>query len=65
MLPPHCGQTKLMIEEMMLELDSPGSVSTLMMISYPAGPSRELLQIRNHARGKQGLRMSVNLTPVS
>lgn len=49
----------------MLELDSPGSVSTLMMISYPAGPSRELLQIRNHARGKQGLRMSVNLTPVS
>jgi len=26
-----------MIEEMMLELDSPGSVSTLMIISYLAG----------------------------
>jgi len=27
MLPPHCGQIRLMIEEMMLELDSPGIVS--------------------------------------
>lgn len=37
MLPPHCGQTKLMIEEIMLELDSPGSVSTLITVSYLAG----------------------------
>jgi len=27
MLPPHSGQTKLMIDEMMLALRSPGSVS--------------------------------------
>jgi len=27
MLPPHCGQIRLRIEEMMLELDSPGIVA--------------------------------------
>jgi hypothetical protein len=32
MLPPHCGQTGLMIDEMTLELDSPGSVSRINMI---------------------------------
>src|SRR5215831_470112 len=30
-LPPHCGQTRLMIEEMMLAFDSPGSVSMSFM----------------------------------
>jgi hypothetical protein len=29
MLPPQCGQTRLMIDEMMLDMDSPGSVSKL------------------------------------
>jgi hypothetical protein len=32
MLPPQCGQTRLMIDEMMLELDSPGSVSKSDMV---------------------------------
>ena len=32
MLPPHCGQTRLMIDEMMLDMDSPGSVSKLGMV---------------------------------
>lgn len=31
MLPPHCGHTKLMIDEIMLVLDSPGSVSKPVM----------------------------------
>jgi hypothetical protein len=32
-LPPHCGQTKLIIEEMMLALDSPGIASMTLMLS--------------------------------
>ena len=32
-LPPQCGQTKLMIEEMMLALDSPGIASMILMLS--------------------------------
>src|SRR5271166_4804107 len=32
MLPPHCGHTKLMIEEIMLGLGSPGSVSNVLML---------------------------------
>jgi hypothetical protein len=32
MLPPHCGQTRLMIEEMMLESDSPGSMSIIFIL---------------------------------
>jgi hypothetical protein len=32
MPPPHCGQTRLMIDEMTLELDSPGSVSKIGMV---------------------------------
>ena len=31
-LPPHCGQTKLMIEEIMLTLDSPGIASMVLML---------------------------------
>src|SRR6266566_798029 len=31
-LPPHCGQTKLIIEEMMLALDSPGIASMFLML---------------------------------
>ena len=31
MLPPHCGQIKLIIEEMMLELNSPGIVSIVLI----------------------------------
>src|SRR5262245_23788809 len=30
--PPHCGHTRLMIEEMMLAFDSPGSVSKLVIV---------------------------------
>ncbi len=33
MLPPHCGQTKLMIEEIKLALSSPGSVSIVLMFA--------------------------------
>jgi len=33
MLPPHCGQTKLMIEEIMLELGSPGIVSIILIVA--------------------------------
>src|SRR6266852_9481861 len=32
MLPPHCGQTKLIIEEMTLALDSPGIESMVLML---------------------------------
>ena len=35
MHPPHCGQTKLMIEEMRLALDSPGKVSIVLMFALP------------------------------
>jgi len=31
-LPPHCGQTKLIIEEMTLALDSPGIASMVLML---------------------------------
>src|SRR5215469_7641832 len=34
MLPPHCGQTRLMIDEMMLALDSPGSVSMCSIVDF-------------------------------
>lgn len=33
MLPPHCGQTRLMMEEMMLAADSPGSVSIRCLVA--------------------------------
>src|SRR2546429_9458900 len=33
MLPPHRGQTKLIIEEIMLALGSPGTVSTILMFA--------------------------------
>jgi hypothetical protein len=33
MPPPHCGQTKLIIEEMMLALDSPGIVSIVRIVA--------------------------------
>ncbi len=33
MFPPHCGQTRLMIEEMMLAFGSPGMVSIVLMLS--------------------------------
>ena len=33
MLPPHCGQTRLMIEEMMLAFDSPGIASMFLTLS--------------------------------
>jgi hypothetical protein len=32
MLPPHCGQSRVMIDKMMLELDSPGSVAKIGMV---------------------------------
>jgi hypothetical protein len=32
MLPPRCGQTRLVIDEMTLELASPGSVSKIGMV---------------------------------
>jgi hypothetical protein len=31
--PPHCGQTKLMIDEMICAFDSPGSVSAFVIIA--------------------------------
>ena len=36
-LPPHCGQTRFMIDEMRLALGSPGSVSMILMVSPPFG----------------------------
>ncbi len=32
MLPPHCGQTGLMIDEITRELDSQGSISKIGMV---------------------------------
>ena len=34
MLPPHCGHTKLMIEEIMLALRSPG-IPSIVLIATP------------------------------
>jgi hypothetical protein len=36
MLPPHCGQTRLMIDEIMLALRSPGSVSKCCVAFAPS-----------------------------
>jgi hypothetical protein len=35
MRPPHCGQTRLMIEEIMLAFGSPGVVSMCLIVSLP------------------------------
>ena len=35
MLPPHCGQTELMIEDSMLALNSPGIVCRVLMGALP------------------------------
>ena len=32
MLPPHCGQIRLMIDEIMVEFGSPGIVSIILMV---------------------------------
>jgi hypothetical protein len=32
-LPPHCGQTKLMIDEMICAFNAPGSVSAVLIIA--------------------------------
>jgi len=36
MCPPHCGQTRLMIEEIMLAFGSPGIVSMCLIVSLPS-----------------------------
>jgi hypothetical protein len=47
-LPPHCGQTKLMIDEMICAFDSPGSVSA---VSHNRPPVQ---RSDNCARGRHG-----------
>jgi hypothetical protein len=47
-LPPHCGQTKLMIEEMIWAFDSPGNMLTFLIIALlPTDPGKS-------ARGRSG-----------
>jgi hypothetical protein len=62
-LPPHCGQTRFMIDEMRLALGSPGRASMIFMDSPPfRGFCRKGF---DDARCSRRLRMSVNLRPVS
>lgn len=62
MCPPHCGQTRLMMEEIMLAFGSPGIVSMILIVaSYvPRLLSGEDSGL-NDARRSQGLRTTVNL----
>lgn len=67
MCPPHCGQTRLMIEEIMVAFASPGIVSMRLIVLssshcrlFPeSSPSCE------NARCSQGPRTTVNLLRVS
>jgi hypothetical protein len=61
MLPPHCGHTRLMIDEMIV-LGSPGNMLMILMALPVSGASATRI---NDARCSRRLRMSVNLTPVS
>lgn len=71
MRPPHCGQTRLMIEEIMLAFGSPGIVSTCLIVSLPnltTGFSSKVLRAaktrgaaKDHVRRLNLLRVSVAL----
>ena len=50
-LPPHCGQTKLMIDEMTCPFDSPGCVSVVLIICSP---------ISRHPKGHEGQPQTAN-----
>ena len=68
MCPPHCGQTRLMIEEIMLAFGSPGIVSMCLMVSLPnltRGFSSRSSPSCEDARRSQGPRTTVNLPRVS
>ncbi len=67
MCPPHCGQTRLMIEEIMLAFASPGIVS--MRLIVPSSSHYRILPERSpsceNARCSPGPRTTVNLLRVS
>ena len=68
MYPPHCGQTRLMIEEIMLAFGSPGIVSMCLIVSLPnltTGFSSKSSPSCEDARRSQGPRTTVNLLRVS
>jgi hypothetical protein len=68
MCPPHCGQTRLMIEEIMLAFTSPGIVSMCLIVSLPdltKGVSSKSSPSYEKARRSQGPRTTVNLPRVS
>jgi hypothetical protein len=68
MCPPHCGQTRLMIEEIMLAFGSPGIVSMCLIVSLPnltTGFSSKSSPSCEDARRSQGPRTTVNLPRVS
>ncbi len=60
MLPPHCGQTQLMIEEMMLASGSSAVVSVMLIVS-PLRPG----QVGGDARRSQRPRTTDNLPRMS
>ena len=71
MCPPHCGQTRLMIEEIMLAFASSGIVSMRLicnlLISLPASPGKfsELPRREAQPRCIERPRMTVNFPRVS
>jgi hypothetical protein len=66
MVPPHCGQTRLMIEDIMLAFGSPGIVSmTLIITSFCRSVSGKDSELQTTARRSQGPRTTVNLPRVS
>ncbi len=63
MCPPHCGQTRLMIEEIMLAFASPGIVS--MRLIVPSSSHCRLSPSCENARRSPGPRTTLNLQRVS
>ena len=54
MLPPHCGQTRLIIDEIMLAFDSPGTASMTLMLS-----SFTVASCKRDAKGKPQRRLLI------
>jgi len=50
--PPHCGQTRLMIDEMIWAFDSPGSVSQVLIIALLFQEFLREGQTRGHKQRK-------------
>lgn len=68
MLPPHCGQTRLMIEEIMLALSSPGNVSIVLIFALLTLTALLLargIPISSYSRRGRGPSMTILAASVS